>query len=133
MQPYRLEMGTELKHNGWQNLYEFWGEVLTGKLNEAIKSHSVKTIVNLASDEYYKSLNTGQLKARILKCQFKEERDGQLKFVTIYGKKARGRMARFILENQIDHEEDLKAFDLDGYHFNSEYSTDDLFMYSRES
>ncbi|MGC9342830.1 MAG: peroxide stress protein YaaA [Bacteroidales bacterium] len=133
IQPYRLEMGTNLKHNGWNDLYQFWGEQLTEKLNEEIENHKVKTILNLASDEYFKSIQIEGLKAKILKCQFKEERDGQLKFVTIYGKKARGMMTRFILENQIDTEEDLKAFDIDGYHYNPEHSTDDFFMFSRES
>lgn len=131
MQPYRLEMGTELRHNGWKNLYEFWGDNLTNKLNEAIEGHLEKTIVNLASDEYYSSIQAGKLKARVLKCQFKEEREGKLKFITIFGKKARGMMARFIIENQIDHEDDLKAFDTDGYRFNPEQSTHDLLMFTR--
>lgn len=131
MQPYRLEMGTNLKNGNWNNLYEFWGDRLTEKLNDEIEDHKEKVILNLASDEYFNALTPAKLNAKVLKCQFKEERDGKLKFITIFGKKARGLMTRYILENGIDKAEDLKTFDLDGYYFNPEHSTDELWMFTR--
>ncbi|MBE0653654.1 MAG: peroxide stress protein YaaA [Bacteroidales bacterium] len=131
MQAYRLEMGTQLKNSRGSDLYKFWRDLLTEKINEEISSHKEKVILNLASDEYFTALDTSMIKARVLKCMFKEERDGELKFITIFGKKARGMMTRFIIENKIDSVKDLKAFDSEGYHFNHQYSSDDLWMFSR--
>jgi len=131
MQAYRLEMGTSLEIDLWKNLYEYWDDRITEKINDEMESQNEKVLLNLASDEYFKVLDPSKIDARILKCQFKEERDGKLKFITIYGKKARGLMTRFIIQNKIDRAEDLKAFDLDGYHFNEEYSSDDTWMFSR--
>ncbi|MCK4921710.1 MAG: peroxide stress protein YaaA [Bacteroidales bacterium] len=131
MQAYRLEMGTDLSVKRRKNLYQFWGDKLTQNLNKEFESHEEKVLVNLASDEYFNAVNPQNLKAKIIKCQFKEERDGKLKFITIYGKKARGLMLRFIIENRIQNHEDLKAFDVEGYYFNPNYSTNDLWMFSR--
>lgn len=131
MQPYRLEMGTNMRVGEYENLYEFWGDLLTDKLNEELENHREKVVVNLASDEYYKALNEDKLHARIVKCQFKEERDGKLKFITLFGKKARGLMARYIIENGIDRVDDIKTFDKEGYYFNVEHSHDDLWMFTR--
>ena len=131
MQPYRLEMGTLLKNPGGDNLYSFWGDLLTRKINEDISTHKEKTIINLASDEYYNALDPSKINARMIKCMFKEERDGELKFITVFGKKARGLMTRFIIENKIGNSEDLKAFDSEGYRFNPEHSTKDAWMFSR--
>ena len=131
MQPYRLEMGTSLEIDHWKNLYDYWDNRITEKINEEMGSQDEKVLLNLASDEYFKVLDPSKIDARILKCQFKEERDGKLKFITIYGKKARGLMTRFIIQNKIDRAEDLKAFDLDCYHYNDEHSSDDTWMFSR--
>ncbi len=131
MQPYRLEMGTRLEIDHWKNLYDYWDHRITEKINGEMESQDEKVLLNLASDEYFKVLDPAKIDARILKCQFKEERDGKLKFITIYGKKARGLMTRFIIQNKIDRAEDLKAFDLDGYHYNEEHSSDDTWMFSR--
>ncbi|MFW5819967.1 MAG: peroxide stress protein YaaA [Bacteroidota bacterium] len=131
MQPYRLEMGTKLEVDHWKNLYEYWNDRITEKINDEMKSQDEKVLLNLASDEYFKVLNPTKIDARILKCQFKEEREGKLKFITIYGKKARGLMTRFIIQNKIDRAEDLKAFDLDGYYYNEEHSSHDTWMFSR--
>ncbi|MFW5820502.1 MAG: peroxide stress protein YaaA [Bacteroidota bacterium] len=133
MQPYRLEMATRLEFDHWKNLYDFWGDLITEKINKEMESQKEKVLLNLASDEYYKSVDESKINARILKCQFKEERDGKLKFITIYGKKARGLMTRFIIQNKIDNTNDLKGFDLGGYHYNDEHSTDDTWMFSRLS
>ncbi len=131
MQPYRLEMGTKLEYDHWKNLYDFWGDRITEKINKDLSSQKEKVLVNLASDEYFKAVDVSKINGRVLKCQFKEEKDGKLKFITIYGKKARGLMTRFIISNRIDKEEDLKAFDLDGYHFNEEHSSDQTWMFTR--
>lgn len=131
MQPYRLEMGTDLSVQRKKNLYQFWGDKLTQKLNVEFESHKEKVLVNLASDEYFNAINQSQLKAKIIKCQFKEERAGKLKFITIYGKKARGLMVKFMIDNRIQNHEDLKAFDLEGYYFNEVYSKEDYWMFSR--
>lgn len=133
IQPYRLEMGTSLGIDHWKNLYEYWADRITEKINNEMESQDEKVLLNLASDEYFKAIDPSKIDAKILKCQFKEERDGKLKFITIYGKKARGLMTRFIIQNKIDGAEDLKAFDLDSYHYNEEYSTDDTWMFSRLS
>ncbi|MCF8380192.1 MAG: peroxide stress protein YaaA [Bacteroidales bacterium] len=131
MKPYRLEMGTNISIQRKKNLYQFWGDKLSQKLNEELERHDEKILLNLASDEYFDAINPKMLKAKIIKCQFKEERNGKLQFVTIFGKKARGLMLRFIIENRIDNYEDLKAFDLEGYYFNSNYSSEDMWIFSR--
>ena len=131
IQPYRLEMGTRLNNDKWKDLYEFWSDALTERINTDIEDHDEKVIVNLASDEYFHSLDPSKLKAKVLKCQFKEEREGKLKFITIFGKKARGLMTRFIIDNNIDRTEDLKAFDRDGYYFNPDHSTENMWLFTR--
>lgn len=131
MKPYRLEMGTNISIQRKKNLYNFWGDKLTDKLNEEFENHSEKVLVNLASDEYFDALNPNKLNAKIIKCMFKEERNGKLQFVTVFGKKARGLMLRFIIENQIQKHEDLRAFDTEGYYFNVIFSTEDLWMFTR--
>ena len=131
MHPYRLEMGTKMTANRKSDLYKFWGDKLTEDLNESLENHSEKAIINLASDEYFSALNPKKLKARIIKCQFKEERNGKLKFITVFGKKARGLMLKFMIENRIEQAEDLKAFDTEGYYFNVNHSTEDMWMFSR--
>lgn len=131
VQPYRLEMGTQMTVNRKKGLYKFWGNKLTDELNNDLSGHKEKVLLNLASNEYFNAINPKKLKARIIKCQFKEERNGKLQFITIFGKKARGLMLRFMIENHIEHAEELKTFDVDGYYFNSSYSTEDYWMFSR--
>jgi cytoplasmic iron level regulating protein YaaA (DUF328/UPF0246 family) len=131
MQAYRLEMGTSLENKKGINLYKFWGDNLTRAINAIVSEQKNKVLINLASDEYYKALNPKKIKARIIKCQFKEKRNGELKFITIYGKKARGLMTRYIIENRIEHPEDLKGFDYEGYYFNPGYSKENEFMFTR--
>jgi uncharacterized protein len=131
MQAYRLEMGTSLKNKKGPDLYKFWDEKLTRTINTAIAGHKNKVLINLASDEYYKALDSKKIKARIIKCQFKEERNGQLKYITIFGKKARGLMSRYIIQNRIEDPNDLKGFDYEGYYFNPNYSSENEFMFNR--
>ncbi len=122
IQPYRLEMGTKLKIGRSKDLYAFWGNKLTSIIQKALDESGSKLVVNLASNEYYKSIHVNRLDAEIITPSFKEMKNGEYKFITIFTKKARGMMARFIIENNIKNPEDLQAFDAGGYHFNPRLS-----------
>jgi len=115
MQPYRLEMGTDLKINTKKNLYEFWGDKITNALNAEIAEDEM--ILNLASNEYFKSVNTKMLEGKLISPVFKDFKNGKLKIISFFAKKARGSMARFVIENNVNSYEKLLRFDVDGYHF----------------
>ena len=131
IQPYRLEMGTKLDLGEYKNLYAFWGDKITDLINKDLKATQGKTIINLASKEYFKSINPERLKGRLLTIDFREERDGKYKFITFNAKKARGLMSRYILENKIENPEDLKGFLDDDYAFNEDLSGDDVWFFTR--
>ena len=131
IQAYRLEMGTKLKVGRKKDLYAFWGDKITQSINREMASHTEKVLLNLASNEYFAALNPSKINARILSCTFKEERNGNYRFVTIFGKKARGLMTRFIIRNRIDKSEDLKHFEEDGYFFNERISREDEWVFTR--
>ncbi|GGD88762.1 peroxide stress protein YaaA [Planktosalinus lacus] len=123
MQPYRLEMGTELKVNQKKNLYEFWGDQVTEFLNKEIKEEEI--VLNLASNEYFKVINTKKLKGKLISPVFKDFKNGKLKIISFFAKKARGAMARFIIENDVNSYNDLLKFDVDGYKFSSAETSDE--------
>ncbi|QBY03604.1 peroxide stress protein YaaA [Thalassotalea sp. HSM 43] len=123
MQAYRLEMGTKLDNKGGKNLYEFWGTVITDKLNQAIAAQGDDVLINLASNEYFKSVKKKQLQANIITPAFKDWKNGQYKMISFFAKKARGLMARYIIDKQITDLEQLKQFDVDGYGYNEAMST----------
>ncbi len=131
IQPYRLEMGTKLPLGDFKNLYAFWGDKITELINKDLKATKGKTIINLASKEYFKSINPQKLMGRLLTIDFREERDGKFKFITFNAKKARGLMARYILENKIHNTEDLKGFLDEGYAFNADLSGGDVWLFTR--
>lgn len=131
IQPYRLEMKTRLKNPRGDNLYQFWGDKITQQLNESLEGQTEKVLVNLASNEYFKSVKPKILDGRILSPNFKETKDGKTRVIAIFAKKARGMMADFILRNRIEHIEDIKDFGADGYKFNQKESTDDNWVFSR--
>lgn len=131
IQEYRLEMGTKLTFNGYQNLYDHWRDKLTGLLNKDIKSSGAKTVINLASKEYFKAIDTKQLIAPVLTIDFREERNGEYKFITFNAKKARGLMARYIIQNKIKNINDLKGFLDEGYAFNEYLSNDNTWYFTR--
>ncbi len=131
MQPYRLEMGTKLPINGHKNLYAFWGDKITDLLNKDLKVSKSKTIINLASKEYFKSINLQKLEGRFLTIDFREERNGVYKFITFNAKKARGQMAKYILLNKIEKTEHIKGFLEDGYAFNDALSEIDKWVFTR--
>lgn len=131
IQPYRLEMGTELKNPRGKNLYQFWGTKLTDILNAEISKSKYKTLINLASNEYYKAINPKKINGRIITPVFKEAKGNEYKQVTIYAKTARGYMTRFIIQNRIENPEDIKSFDTEGYLFNSDLSTENEWVFTR--
>ena len=120
IQPYRLEMGTSLKVNSSNNLYEFWGSSITDYLNQEMGKEEI--LVNLASKEYFKAVQSKNLKATLVTPIFKDYKNGKLKIISFFAKKARGQMARYILDNEIETLDELKGFDIDGYGFSAEYT-----------
>lgn len=131
MQPYRLEMGTKLQNDKGKNLYEFWGNQITDLINEDLVENNNNIIINLASNEYFKSVKKKALQGQIYDIQFKENRNGIYKIIAFNAKKARGRMARYIAQNKITNAEALKAFDWDNYLFNEDLSNDTTFCFTR--
>lgn len=131
---YRLEMGTKLKVNGLKNLYEFWDTTLEENLIEELKSHSNKTIINLASNEYFKAIEglKNSDKVKVVTPIFKEYRNDKYKIITLNAKKARGMMTRYIIQNEIENIEDIKKFDIDGYSFNEDMSNENELVFTRE-
>ena len=117
MQAYRLEMGTKLDTRRGKNLYEFWGDRITKNINTALEEQGDNVLINLASNEYFKSVVPKKLKGEIYTPVFKDKKNGQYKIISFFAKKARGAMARFAVENGIDTLEGLKDFDLGGYRF----------------
>ncbi|MCG7549511.1 peroxide stress protein YaaA [Pseudoalteromonas sp. Of7M-16] len=120
MQAYRLEMGTKLANSRGKNLYEFWGSIIADKLNEALAESDSSQLINLASNEYFKAVDKKALKAEIITPVFKDCKNGQYKVISFYAKKARGMMARYIMENKVNDIESLKEFNISGYYFSEE-------------
>jgi cytoplasmic iron level regulating protein YaaA (DUF328/UPF0246 family) len=124
MQPYRLEMGTSFKNAVGKDLYAFWGDKITLALKEELEKQKSKTLINLASDEYFKSVKADKLGSPIVAPVFQDEKAGKYKIVSFYAKRARGLMTRFIIDNKSDKAADLKDFDYEGYKFAPKESTD---------
>lgn len=129
--PYRLEMGTKLKVGRKNNLYEFWGDKIVDEINKNLVTQKENVIVNLASNEYFKSVNKKKLNAEIITPIFKDFSNGQYKTVMVYAKKARGMMAGYIIKNNIEKKEELIAFDIAGYCYNKEASTENEIVFLR--
>ena len=117
LQAYRLEMGTALSNPKGKDLYAFWGTQLAEQINHELTSHKTPVLINLASDEYFKSLPLKALEAPVVAPVFKYQKGVQYKLISFFAKRARGMMARFIVENQIDSVDALKAFNAAGYYF----------------
>ncbi|MFA8433000.1 MAG: peroxide stress protein YaaA [Marinifilaceae bacterium] len=132
IQPYRLEMGKKLETPKGKDLYQFWGNQITDVINQTINSENHKDLINLASNEYFKSIQKKQIQAKIITPIFKDYKNGAYKVVSFYAKKARGLMSRFIIQNQLTNCEDLKAFNLDGYHFNPNLTKGKDWIFTRE-
>lgn len=132
IQAYRLEMGTKLKNAQGDNLYQFWGDTINHYLSKALQKHETPILVNLASNEYFKSVKAKDFQHRIITAHFKDYKNGQFKIISFFAKRARGLMSRFIVENQIDTPESLKAFNLDGYYFDKKSSLQNEFVFLRK-
>ena len=131
--PYRLEMGSALKVTPVKNnLYKFWGNQITDFFNQRLEEENTDVLINLASNEYFKSIKTKNLKAQIITPEFKDEKDGNYKMIGFFAKKARGMMVRFISKNNLTSPEDLKAFNYDGYYFNNNLSNDKKWVFTRD-
>ena len=129
MQAYRLEMGTKLKMGRKDNLYQFWGDAITTAINEELKDDEV--FVNLASNEYFKVIKPKLLKVPVITPVFKDYKNGKLKMISFFAKKARGMMVRYIIDNDIDTVEGLNGFDIDGYAFDANLSSERELVFTR--
>ena len=132
MMPYRLEMGTKLANARGHNLYEFWGDKITQLVNADLEEANSDLLVNLASDDYYKSVKESKVKAEIIKPVFLDQKNGKYKVISFYAKKARGLMARYIIQNQLNRVEDLKSFNIDGYYFDAVSSIQGELVFKRD-
>ena len=130
IQPYRLEMKTKLKTDRGDNLYQFWADSITHLLSKELAEE--KIVINLASNEYWKSINTKIVDGRIINVAFKENKDGKSRIIAIFAKKARGMMADFIIRNRIETIAGIKQFNREGYAFDAEASSSDLLVFSRK-
>ncbi|MEE4096260.1 peroxide stress protein YaaA [Pseudomonas viridiflava] len=133
MQPYRLEMGTRLANARGKDLYAFWGTRISEWLNEALADQGDDLLLNLASTEYFSAVKRSALNARIIDIEFKDLKNGQYKIISVYAKKARGMMSRFVIEERIDSPEALRAFDVQGYRYNAELSSPSKLVFLRDS
>ena len=131
IRPYRLEMGTRLKTAKGNDLYSFWGDKVTQALNDAIAEQSQKILINLASNEYYRAVNPSAIDARIINVSFKELREGEYRFLSFFAKKARGSMARYMIDHRVKSLKALRQFDYDGYTFNADLSHGDHWVFTR--
>ncbi len=131
IKPYRLEMGSKLKVDSKKDLYGFWGDDITNLVNQRVKECHAGAVVNLASNEYVKAVNTKKLVVPFIDVDFKEVKDGKAKTVGLFAKRARGMMARFIIQNRLTKPEQLKDFDWKDYAFDASVSTENNFVFKR--
>ncbi|CAA0115405.1 Uncharacterised protein [Halioglobus japonicus] len=133
MQPYRLEMGLPFANRGGKNLYEFWGAAITDALNTSIRKSGTNVLVNLASQEYFRAVQAKALNADVITPIFKDLKGDRYKVISFYAKKARGQMARFIIENELQEPDDLKKFKTGGYRYNKKESSARELVFTRDT
>ncbi|NOY37676.1 MAG: peroxide stress protein YaaA [Chlorobi bacterium] len=131
IQAYRLEMGTGIKPSGVKNLYEYWQENVTSAIRNQLADIRSNVIINLASEEYFKTVDIAKLNSRVIRPVFKEFREGEYKSLVMYIKFARGRLTRFILENRLSDPEEIKTFDWEGYGFDANLSDENRWVFTR--
>ena len=131
IEPYRLEMGSKLKGAHGSSLYDYWGNKISENLNQHAKEIGSKILVNCASNEYFNAINLNSLLLRVITPIFVERKNGKEKIISFYAKNARGAMARFIIQNRLKSEEDIKKFDLDGYNYSAEKSDEGKLVFIR--
>ena len=132
MQPYRLEMGLKFRNSGGANLYEFWGSSITDEINKQLKSLKSDVLVNLASNEYFKSVQKKALNADIITPVFKDRRGDKYRVISFFAKKARGTMARYIIDKRLEDVAGIKKFRGDGYRYNAAESSAREWVFTRE-
>jgi len=132
MQAYRLEMGTKFANSAGANLYDYWQGIIAPQLNKQLKKTNSSTLVNLASNEYFKAVDTKSLNAEILTPVFKDWKNGQYKIISFLAKKARGYMSAYIIKNKLTSPEDIKSFDVDGYSYSEELSKGSNWVFTRK-
>ena len=131
MQAYRLEMKIKLKYRQKKNLYEFWGDKITKEINKEINLQAHNAVVNLASNEYFKAIQSPKIKAPLITPIFKEFKNNEYKIIAIFAKRARGLMANYILKNKIEDIESIKNFTTEGYNFDQNLSDETNFVFTR--
>ena len=129
IQPYRLEMGTKLSFHGNKNLYDYWREKITNQLNTELSEN--EPVLNLASNEYFKAIDSKVINSDIYSANFKQLKDGDYKTIAIFSKKARGMMTRYIIENNITDISSLKSFNYDGYIYHEHLSSEREMIFTR--
>jgi len=132
MQPYRLEMGTRLKNSRGHDLYDFWSDFITCACNDALKTHKDNSVICLASKEYTQVIQPQDLDGAFITCHFKEMKNGAPKVIGLFAKRARGMMARYMIQNRIETPEGLKNFDRDGYRFMEDLSDIQNYVFLRD-
>lgn len=133
MQPYRLEMGTRLPTPQGKDLYQFWGTQISDYLNTRLRKDTSPVVVNLASNEYYRAVDTKALKAGVVECVFQEYKAGQYKVVSFFAKRARGLMARYATTHRLNLPDQLRAFDVEGYRWTAAESTPQRLVFRRKA
>jgi cytoplasmic iron level regulating protein YaaA (DUF328/UPF0246 family) len=131
VQPYRLEMGTQISFDNYKNLYQYWDTKLSNALNSQLDNQKSKTIINLASNEYSKAARLKKINGTVINIVFKEYKGDDYKIITVYAKKARGYMTRYIIENKITEPEQLKLFDVEGYNYSESLSDSTEWVFTR--
>lgn len=130
---YRLEMGTKLENPKGKNLYNFWGDTINKNIQKQLNTQGDNVLINLASNEYYKSVNAKKLKAEIITPVFKDFKNGQYKVLSFFAKKARGLMTRYIIQNELKNAEEIKHFTEEGYFYNDKLSKGNEWVFTRDS
>jgi len=131
MQPYRMEMGRKVDTERGKNLYQFWRAKITDGLNQQLKRLNSDCLINLASQEYFKAVDIGNLNARVITPEFREHRNGEYKMIGVYAKKARGQLSRFVICNRLQRPEQMKAFEVDGYQYDQDLSSASNWVFTR--
>jgi cytoplasmic iron level regulating protein YaaA (DUF328/UPF0246 family) len=131
MQPYRLEMGTKLPNERGKDLYAFWGEQISQALNKDLKAQGDDVLINLASNEYFKSIKPKLIQGRIITPQFKEKKRDGYRMIGVFAKRARGLMSRYIIDNRLQEPTDIQGFDREGYRYNKRLSKDTQWVFTR--
>ena len=133
MQPYRLEMGLKFENRGGANLYAFWGDRITQSLSRQLRKSGSRVLLNLASNEYFKAVQPKALDAEVITPVFKDLKGGKYKIISFYAKKARGQMARYLIDNGINDPEALKGFDVAGYRYSRSESGGGQLVFTRDA